>query len=250
MRLLLLGAALLVPRSPGLPASPSPGLPVSPSPGLRISPSSSSALQADDKKELEAIMARMKLLKNYSCVVAIDGVGEKTTIECSVADGTLYVRSPKAEVVRKGTKTLTRPKDGEWKEGPPAKDDFKQPYEAAAILVSKAPAFKKERTDKIRGVTVVVYAYSFEANAAKDALKESGAGLWQAWVESIADWSRAKNGVLVYVSCNDKLVLRVEQRVTVPAKVGKARTMTLDLDFGDFGTTKLNLPEEVKAKLK
>jgi hypothetical protein len=207
------------------------------------------ALQADDKKDLKPVVAKMDKLKSYRCVVTLDVGGEKSVMEGEYVDGTLHLRGPKSEIAQRGEKTLVKPKDGEWKEAKRGKD-MKAPHEAVAKLADMVPVLKKEKSDHISGVTVDVYAYSLGADGARKAYEESGAGIASAFAESFVDWTKTKNGILFYVGRNDDLFYRVQQRFQGRTKGAKELDNSVTIEFSRFNAAKLSLPKEILDQLK
>lgn len=202
-------------------------------------------LQADDKKDVEAALARLKQLKSYQVKVTVENSAGRTEIEGEFSEETLYLRSPKADLARRGDRVLLKLKDGEWRESKSPRA-AKDPRESVEKLVANAPVFKKERSDKIRNVTVDVYAYSLEQDAARRAYEEAGKGLAETWHESFVDWTKAKNGVLIYVGRSDRMIHRAEQRISG----GSAKPVVIDIDFAQFNMAKLTLPADVRERLK
>lgn len=207
-------------------------------------------LQADDKKDLKVSVEKMKKVKSYEYRVTSVNGADKSVFDGEYVDGALHLRSEKGELARKGGTKLHKPKDGEWKElpriGRGELADAVEPHDWVEKMVALVPALKKERSEKVQGVTTDVYVFSLEAMAAKGAFEAAGlpflGGLW-------VDWTQTKNGLLFYVG-RDDLVYRVEQRLSGKTKDKKPVTVTVTLDFSRFNQAKLNVPEDVRAKLK
>ena len=195
--------------------------------------------QTDDKKDLKVSAEKMAKVKSYQFRVALESGSEMSTHEGEFADGTVHVKSEKGEAARHGDVRLFKPKGGDWKEMARGGKREAEPHEWIERIVALVPALKKERSDKVQGVTVDVYVYALEAAAAKKAFEVGGIG------PLFVDWTKTKNGILIYVGRADDLIYRVELR----ADAGKMST-GVTVDFSRFNQTKLSLPKEILDRLK
>jgi hypothetical protein len=207
-------------------------------------------VQADDKKDLTAVVARMNALKSYRCVLTFESAGKKNVVEVVWADGFLHYKSEDGELARNDSTAFVK-KDGEWREIKRAPEKAKAPHETVEKLVDLVPALKKEKSDKVAGVTVDVYAYALGPAEAAKAYEDAGKGIASTWHDSFVDWTKTKNGVVFWVGRRDDLVYKLEQRFAGRTKgSGKESEHVLTMEFSLFNAAKHSLPDDVKARLK
>jgi len=208
-----------------------------------------SLLLQDPKKDLKEACEKMAQVRSYHFTIkALHEGEEKLSVEGEYqAPDVLHVRGEKSETVKKGDRKLVKEKDGEWKEpGPLARKLFDPapPHEWVHKIVEQCPTLKKEKTTKIRAVTVDLYVHSLANEGARKAFEAGGLPLWG----SMADWSKTQNG-LIFSLGRDDLIYRVEQRVDGKAKDDKKIDHQVIIEFSEFGKAKLQLPEAVRDKL-